>query len=49
MPSPNWIGKEAVIRHQNDVPMRQLEDAPELSHGDDSGNLLVQGDKLHAL
>ena len=50
MPSLNWIGKSAVVNHHKDVPYRLLESVPELSCGDpDSGNLIVQGDNLHAL
>ncbi|MAS09023.1 site-specific DNA-methyltransferase [Salinisphaera sp.] len=54
MPTLNWIGKDAVVRHHEDVPYRLLEPVPELSHTDpnapdDSGNLIVQGDNLHAL
>ena len=50
MPSLNWIGKDAVVKHHKDVPFRLLEPAPELSCGDTaSGNLIVQGDNLHAL
>ena len=49
MPTLNWIGKEAVIRHHKNVPLCLLEPVPELSHGEDSGNLLVQGDNLDAL
>ena len=50
MPTLNWIGKEAVVKHHRDVPFRLLEPLPELSYGAaDSGNLLVQGDNLHAL
>lgn len=54
MPTLNWIGKEAVVRHHQDVPFRLLEPVPELSCGEngkssDSGNLIVQGDNLHAL
>ena len=50
MPSLNWIGKEAVVKHHKDVPFRLLETVPELSCGDaNSGNLIVQGDNLHAL
>lgn len=48
MPTLNWIGKEAVIRYHQNVPMRLLEPAPELSHGEASGNLLVQGDNPFA-
>ncbi|MFM2007132.1 MAG: hypothetical protein RLZZ09_2787, partial [Pseudomonadota bacterium] len=56
MPTLNWIGKESVIRHHREVPFRLLETVPELSlpshpkegaKGD--GNLIVQGDNLHAL
>lgn len=50
MPTLNWIGKEAVVRHHKEVPFRLLEADPELSHGDPaSGNLIVEGDNLHAL
>lgn len=53
MPTLNWIGKEAVVKHHKEVPFRLLEPAPELScgsaQGKDSGNLIVQGDNLHAL
>ena len=50
MPTLNWIGKEAVEKHHKDVPYRLLEPVVELSCGDEqSGNLLVQGDNLHAL
>jgi len=60
MPTLNWIGKEAVVKHHKDVPFRLLEPVPELScekvgAGDAansaaaSGNLIVQGDNLHAL
>jgi site-specific DNA-methyltransferase (adenine-specific)/adenine-specific DNA-methyltransferase len=53
MPTLNWIGKEAVVKHHKDVPFRLLEPVPELCYGDhhgrDSGNLIVQGDNLHAL
>jgi adenine-specific DNA-methyltransferase len=50
MPVLNWIGKEAVVKHHKEVPFRLLEAVPELSCGDaDSGNLIVEGDNLHAL
>jgi DNA modification methylase len=50
MPVLNWIGKPAVVKHHRDVPYRLLEPVPELSCGPaDSGNLIVQGDNLHAL
>ena len=50
MPTLNWIGKGAVEKHHKEVPFRLLEPIEELSCGDlDSGNLIVQGDNLHAL
>jgi len=50
MPTLNWIGKEAVVKHHKDVPFRLLELVTDLSCGSaDSGNLIVQGDNLHAL
>ncbi len=50
MPTLNWIGKEAVETHHKEVPFRLLELVPDLSCGEaESGNLIVQGDNLHAL
>jgi adenine-specific DNA-methyltransferase len=50
MPSLNWIGKDAVVKHHKEVPFRLLEPDAALSCGDpESGNLIVQGDNLHAL
>ena len=50
MPTLNWIGKEAVVRHHKEVSFRLLEPVSELSCGDaESGNLIVQGDNLDAL
>jgi site-specific DNA-methyltransferase (adenine-specific)/adenine-specific DNA-methyltransferase len=50
VPTLNWIGKDAVVRHHKEVPFRLLEADPKLSHGDPaSGNLIVEGDNLHAL
>lgn len=50
MPTLNWIGKDAVVTHHKKVPYRLLEPVPELDGGNaENGNLLVQGDNLHAL
>ena len=60
MPTLNWIGKDAVVKHHKEVPFRLLEPLPERSlpastgsgaagEGDHGGNLIVQGDNLHAL
>jgi adenine-specific DNA-methyltransferase len=58
MPTLNWIGKEAVVKHHQEVPFRLLEPVPALScHAGElagagaagGGNLVVHGDNLHAL
>lgn len=50
MPTLDWIGKDAVVRHHKEVPIRLLEPDAELSlHGGETGNLIVEGDNLHAL
>ena len=56
MPTLNWIGKEAVINHHNDVPFRTL-DKKYTFAGDDSKdvacniseNKIIHGDNLEAL
>jgi adenine-specific DNA-methyltransferase len=46
----NWIGKEAVVNHHQQVPFRLLKDVPDLACGaPGDGNLIVQGDNLLAL
>ena len=50
MPTLNWIGKEAVVNHHQQVPFRLLKDVPDLACGHPGdGNLIVQGDNLVAL
>jgi hypothetical protein len=50
MPTLNWIGKEAVVNHHNEVAFHLLKDVPDLACGDPgTGNLIVQGDNLVAL
>ena len=51
MPTLNWIGKEAVVRHHKEVPFRLVAaGAGAFLRADaDSGNLIVHGDNLHAL
>jgi hypothetical protein len=50
MPTLNWIGKEAVVNHHQQVPFHLLKDVPELACGNPGeGNLVVQGDNLIAL
>lgn len=50
MPTLNWIGRAAVEKHHKQVPFRLPMPVPGLSNdAGDCGNLLVQGDNLHAL
>src|SRR5713226_9805052 len=50
MPTLNWIGKEAVVNHHQQVPFHLLKDVPDLACGEPGdGNLIVQGDNLIAL
>ncbi|MBC8183936.1 site-specific DNA-methyltransferase [candidate division KSB1 bacterium] len=50
MPTLDWIGKEAVLKHHKDVPFRLLNHISKLSYGDPvSGNMLIEGDNLEAL
>lgn len=50
MPSLNWIGKEAVINHHQEVPFHLLKDVPDLACGDPgTGNLILQADNLVGL
>ena len=48
MPTLNWIGKDKVINHHQDVPFRVLEH--QYAHGlAESGNMIIKGDNLQAL
>ncbi|MBQ6207943.1 MAG: site-specific DNA-methyltransferase [Oscillospiraceae bacterium] len=48
MPTLDWIGKEKVVNHHQEVPYRVLE--RRYSYGDaDSGNMIIRGDNLEAL
>jgi len=48
MPVLNWIGKDKVINHHQQVPYRILES--QYTHGQvDDGNMLIHGDNLDAL
>lgn len=49
MPVLNWIGKEAVVNHDKDVPFRLLKKVKSASVGDNSQNLIIHGDNLEAL
>ena len=49
MPVLNWIGKDKVVNHDQELPFRVLKPEKELSVGKNSENLLVEGDNLEAL
>ena len=53
MPTLNWLGKDKVVNHHNDVPFRVLD--PQYTFGDsgsrvtDHQNQIIHGDNLEAL
>ena len=55
MPTLDWIGKDKVINHHNDVPYKVLEHKysydEDGEHKDDihSENMIIHGDNLEAL
>src|SRR5882757_7511824 len=49
MPTLNWIGKEAVVNHDKEVPFRLLKKVKSASVGDSSQNQIIHGDNLEAL
>ncbi len=49
MPTLNWIGKEAVVNHDKEVPFRLLRKVKSASVGEKSQNLIIHGDNLEAL
>ncbi len=49
MPTLNWIGKDAVVNHDKEVPFRLLKKVKSASFGENSQNLIVHGDNLEAL
>ena len=49
MPVLNWIGKDKVVNHDQELPFRVLKPDKDQSIGEKSNNLLIQGDNLEAL
>jgi adenine-specific DNA-methyltransferase len=55
MPSLNWIGKDKIVNHHQDVPFRVLEhcygftENGEQKKPTESGNIIIEGDNLEAL
>lgn len=48
MPTLEWIGKDKVVNHHQQVPFRVLERQYTYG-GDDSDNMIIHGDNLEAL
>jgi adenine-specific DNA-methyltransferase len=49
MPILNWIGKEKVVSHHQDVPFRILEKQYSFDPSGNSGNKIIHGDNLEGL
>lgn len=50
MPTLDWIGKDAVVNHHQDIPFHLLEEEEDRAIGNtDADNLLIEGDNLLAL
>lgn len=49
MATLNWIGKDAVVNHDKEVPFKLLKKIKTASVGEHSQNLIVHGDNLEAL
>lgn len=55
MPTLDWIGKDKVINHHQDVPYRMLErqysfdEQGQHTEDNGSGNMVIHGDNLEAL
>lgn len=49
MPTLNWIGKEAVVNHHNDVPFKTLDLQYSTDASNVSENKIIHGDNLEAL
>lgn len=49
MPTLDWIGKDKVVTHHNDVPFRVLDRKYTFGDTPDSGNMIIHGDNLEAL
>ncbi|HOR18162.1 MAG TPA: site-specific DNA-methyltransferase [Bacilli bacterium] len=47
MPTLNWIGKEKIITHHQDVRFRTLK--KKYSYGEKSNNIIIHGDNLEGL
>jgi adenine-specific DNA-methyltransferase len=49
VPNLTWIGKDAVVNHDKEVPFRLLKKVKSASVGQNSQNLVIHGDNLEAL
>ena len=49
MPILNWVGKNAVVNHDKEVPFRLIKKVKSHSLGENFQNLIIKGDNLEAL
>lgn len=49
MPTLHWLGREETLTVSRKVPFRLLEEDRQISYGDETPNMIVQGDNLEAL
>jgi len=49
MPILDWLNKDKAVKAAQQVQYRLLQPVSELSAGQDTGNMLIQGDNLEAL
>jgi adenine-specific DNA-methyltransferase len=49
MPTLHWLGREETLTVSRKVPFALLEEDRQISYGDETPNMIVQGDNLEAL
>ena len=49
MPTLEWIGKDKVVTHHQEVPFRVLDEKYTFGAEETSGNMIIRGDNLEAL
>lgn len=49
MPTLDWIGKDRVLNHHNEVPYRVLDKKYSYGNDADNDNMIIHGDNLDAL
>ncbi|MDR0820370.1 MAG: site-specific DNA-methyltransferase [Endomicrobium sp.] len=49
MPTLEWLNKKEAVKTADKVPYKLLNIKPELSYGEQNGNMIIKGDNLEAL